>query len=83
MKYMMLGKPWKSINLIFHQRKKYRETSALSNCHECDNRTPKRPVIENKTCNNRTPKLNMACVDARHLEEATFKCKKHGQNCAS
>ena len=25
---------------------------ALSNCHTCDNRMPKRPVIENKLCDN-------------------------------
>ena len=29
---------------------------ALSNCHMCDNRTPKTLVIENKACNNRPSK---------------------------
>ena len=35
---------------------------ALSNGHACDNRKPKRSVIENSACDNRTSKLNMTCV---------------------
>ena len=35
---------------------------ALSNCRTCDDHTPKKPVIENKACNNRTAKLSTACV---------------------
>ena len=27
----------------------------LSNCHSCDNRTPKKLFIKNKACDNRTP----------------------------
>lgn len=34
----------------------------FSNFHACDKPTPKRPVIENKVYDDRTPKLNMACV---------------------
>ena len=34
----------------------------FSNFHACDKPTPKKPVIENKVYDNRTPKLTMACV---------------------
>lgn len=33
---------------------------ALGNCRVCDNHMPKRPFIENKVDDYRTPKLNMA-----------------------
>lgn len=37
---------------------------ALSNCHICNNHTPKRPVIENKSCNICMTNLNMGYVGA-------------------
>ena len=37
---------------------------AVSNCHACDNGTPKKSIIENQTCDYRRPKLTMACVGA-------------------
>lgn len=33
---------------------------ALSNSHACDNWTATRPGVDNKVCNNNTPKLSMA-----------------------
>ena len=33
---------------------------AFSNCYTYNKRTPKRPIIKNKACHNRTPKLNMS-----------------------
>ena len=44
------------------QEKLSRCNFALNNCQECNNYMPKRPVIKNKACDNRMPKLNMACV---------------------
>ena len=38
---------------------------ALSNCYACNNRSPKRSVVENKMCVNWKPQLNMKYVAAR------------------
>ena len=45
---------------------------ALSNCHTCDKCTFKRSVIENDMRDNRTSKLNMACVVACAYDRTPF-----------
>ena len=44
----MIGKTWKSRNLIRNTDSFLHVRSTLSNYHKCDNRTSKRPAIENK-----------------------------------
>ena len=63
----MLVKTWKSRNLLFLVTKEMKTNFCprdlvFSNFHAYDKPTPKRPVIENKVYNDRTPKLNMARV---------------------
>ena len=62
--YITIVKTWKSANLIFSKLNKYRDLCtcdlAVSNCHMCDNRSPKNPVIENNACNNRITLMDCA-----------------------
>lgn len=53
--YIIIGKTWKSRNLIFHQTKEIKISFfmcnlAFSNCQVCDNCISKRPVLEEKVC---------------------------------
>ena len=63
--YFMIGKTWESMNSIFYYPKKqinfWTSHLALSNSHVHDNRSPKRPVIKMKACDNHTHNLNIVC----------------------